>query len=876
MQGAKNNAYLPLQNVSTIKCTTGTFSNSLTLRNATVDCKGANFVDFALDSLLVDTVNERTLDHGVDVESVNIKDGLVDGVAISAFKIDYDSKINQALLTTSSPTFTGLTLTNLNGFGASSGFVKRASSGAISIDSTSYEEALTFSTGLTRTVNTITVNASQYITQLSNLASAGIVICDSKGNLSVDTSSYLTGVTLTGDVTGSGTGSIATTISALAVTNAMLAGSIAASKLVATDIITVGTIGTGTWQGSTISTLYGGTGQTTYSSGELLIGNASNGLTKATLTGTANQIDVTNGSGSITLSIPTTLYINDTRIRNIADPTKYATLTTDAAGRLAISAGYGGGVNNITTDCTNFSVYASSAGNVISSIGNSNTGGAMLSTLVQSGGTADPVVQYVVGAPAVATWTSGIDQSDSNKFKISASATLGTTDTLSITTAGVVTIPNLTVSSAINVTSLSASSLVATDGSKNLTSTVSGLSPGFTGLSLSGLTASTLVATDGSKNLTSSVTGLTPTFAGLITTGDRKTYNNFNSKYYSNAGTTQIGAVGVANTTTVFDMALVSTSGWLRIGAPSAGTISYWTDGNAGVNASPQFRMSGSTFGVYTSAGALNGTIAPSGSDFLITAAAGLRLYGTNGNVLISPNGTNYIWINNSQMFPHADNVYSNGLTSARWANVYSTLGNFSSTLSCADGSVGTPGINFGLDTNTGIYRISADNLGIACNGTKIIDVLSAGVTMPINPSFNAYVGSTVNDQTGDSTTYQLICGTEQHDVGSNYNAATGVFTAPVAGRYFLHGQVTVGGLLNTHVTGNAAFVLNSSSAIARTLTNPWAISTGGQTTIIVSTIYQLAASDTVYMNVQVTGGTKTVDIIQGQSVTFFCANLLS
>ena len=54
-------------------------------------------------------------------------------------------------------------------------------------------------------------------------------------------------ITLTGDVTGSGTGSFATTIGLLAVTNGMLAGSIAASKLVGTDIATVGTVTGGTW-----------------------------------------------------------------------------------------------------------------------------------------------------------------------------------------------------------------------------------------------------------------------------------------------------------------------------------------------------------------------------------------------------------------------------------------------------------------------------------------------------------------------------------------------------------------------------------------------------------------------------------------------------
>lgn len=49
----------------------------------------------------------------------------------------------------------------------------------------------------------------------------------------------------------------------------------------------------------------GGTGQTTYTDGQLLIGNTTgNTLTKATLTGTSNQITVTNGSGSITLATP--------------------------------------------------------------------------------------------------------------------------------------------------------------------------------------------------------------------------------------------------------------------------------------------------------------------------------------------------------------------------------------------------------------------------------------------------------------------------------------------------------------------------------------------------------------------------------------------
>jgi hypothetical protein len=67
---------------------------------------------------------------------------------------------------------------------------------------------------------------------------------------------------LTGDVTTSGAG-LATTIGAGKVTNAMLAGSIAASKLVGTDITTVGTITSGTWNGGTLAIANGGTGSTT-------------------------------------------------------------------------------------------------------------------------------------------------------------------------------------------------------------------------------------------------------------------------------------------------------------------------------------------------------------------------------------------------------------------------------------------------------------------------------------------------------------------------------------------------------------------------------------------------------------------------------------
>lgn len=67
------------------------------------------------------------------------------------------------------------------------------------------------------------------------------------------------------------------------------------------SLTSVGTIGTGTWEGTTVATGYGGTGQTTYTDGELLIGKTDGTLAKATLTASTG-VTITNGDGTITIS----------------------------------------------------------------------------------------------------------------------------------------------------------------------------------------------------------------------------------------------------------------------------------------------------------------------------------------------------------------------------------------------------------------------------------------------------------------------------------------------------------------------------------------------------------------------------------------------
>jgi len=73
------------------------------------------------------------------------------------------------------------------------------------------------------------------------------------------------------------------------------------SAVVSSSLTSVGTIGTGVWNGTAVGTGYGGTGQTTYSNGQLLIGKTDGTLAKATLTA-GTGITITNGDGSISIA----------------------------------------------------------------------------------------------------------------------------------------------------------------------------------------------------------------------------------------------------------------------------------------------------------------------------------------------------------------------------------------------------------------------------------------------------------------------------------------------------------------------------------------------------------------------------------------------
>lgn len=86
------------------------------------------------------------------------------------------------------------------------------------------------------------------------------------------------------------------TLTCTTVTNAGLAGSIAASKLVGSDIATVGTITSGVWSGTAILPAKGGTGLATIAAHGIMVGEGTSNVAPMAA-GSAGQI-VTSGGGS--------------------------------------------------------------------------------------------------------------------------------------------------------------------------------------------------------------------------------------------------------------------------------------------------------------------------------------------------------------------------------------------------------------------------------------------------------------------------------------------------------------------------------------------------------------------------------------------------
>jgi hypothetical protein len=157
--------------------------------------------------------------------------------------------------------------------------------------------------GTTTTVNSTTVTVDDKNIELGSVASPSDATADGGGiTLKGTSDKTLIWVDATDAWTSSEHFDIANGKSYFINNSNVLSSTALGSGITTSSLTTVGTISGGTWQGSAIGVAYGGTGQSTFADGELLIGNSTgNTLTKSTLTAGVG-ISITNGAGSITIA----------------------------------------------------------------------------------------------------------------------------------------------------------------------------------------------------------------------------------------------------------------------------------------------------------------------------------------------------------------------------------------------------------------------------------------------------------------------------------------------------------------------------------------------------------------------------------------------
>lgn len=178
-------------------------------------------------------------------------------------------------------------------------------------------------------------------------------------------------------------------------------------------------------------------------------------------------------------------------------------------------------------------------------------------------------------------------------------------------------------------------------------------------------------------------------------------------------------------------------------------------------------------------------------------------------------------------------------------------------------------------NTVTGLATANSAILATNSSGVPSITTASGNWLNTTRSSFLAVKASSTTNTTGDGTGYTVICDTEIFDQGSNYNNSTGVFTAPVTGRYYFccnvyFNNIGVGhtsGLLQIATSNRTYFGVNN---------NPIITASGTATIYAMSIIADLDVNDTASFILTVSNSTKTITVFgDGTPITQFSGYLI-
>jgi len=145
---------------------------------------------------------------------------------------------------------------------------------------------------------------------------------------------------------------------------------------------------------------------------------------------------------------------------------------------------------------------------------------------------------------------------------------------------------------------------------------------------------------------------------------------------------------------------------------------------------------------------------------------------------------------------------------------------------------------------------------------TTIASMTKDGVqTLPLQPGGSWTLGTPTANVTGDGTAVDVLFDNEAWQQGSNYNSGTGKFTCPIGGVYAISGLVTLNNLTGDFTSGELK-ILSSAGTYTKLLFNPGLCrDVSGNYAVVFAGCNKYNAGDTIYINISVSGGTKTVGI---------------
>lgn len=197
------------------------------------------------------------------------------------------------------------------------------------------------------------------------------------------------------------------------------------------------------------------------------------------------------------------------------------------------------------------------------------------------------------------------------------------------------------------------------------------------------------------------------------------------------------------------------------------------------------------------------------------------------------------------------------------------------SGITIEDGGTGDPILHLliaaGSEYCVAVDNSINDNLVIGGGPTPdtlpiIVSTTAGEVTFPLSPAFMAYRSSSLLNVTGNGTYFTIIFNVETFDQNSDYNTSTGVFTAPVSGRYSFKTSIYLQEVGSGHTHGQIA-LRTSNDDFLQSDQNTANTRAGTNLSMIANFFVNMDAADTAFIQIYVAGSTLTVDVF-GQAAT--------